>query len=517
MEGGAPEASVPDPAAGEDGGRSASSSPQPLSPGAPGTKQREDYLASLLPDADEPQSPTASAARATATAAGKWNLGITRALDEPSPSAALVQQRSITGAIDTIPYDGPVPPPPAPPVRAQGASAVKVGSQRSRSKAHSGSPGRAVLQSQWAAPTTGPSTALVPAKSDPGAHGKRGKHGKGKAEPGGSGGGAAPDQIGFHIYIRSIRGFGVPEGDPEDNTPTDPYVHMALLETDARTLQSRPVATARTGVAAGNVSDPIWGHTDDLALEAPAGSPVALALLNGTFPSLKVCIMDADDDDEDDLLGQAIVGLDAPIGHPEHVPLRGEGGFPDSYVSFAYEIKPHMPSPPAIILLKGLRIGEVEALGQPFLGKLRPLTHEGPTGVHLRLSLVEPFEHAASQPLSAYATTPPAVPSGTTASQLRWDDLYWPDLYDASVRLHLPQGGPRPATVRVELWDSEMASAGALARGEVTLGGSPGNVSLSGTRKLVLSAVPGLRDVAAAFSYSIKTLGPEAPPWAQAF
>ena len=83
------------------------------------------------------------------------------------------------------------------------------------------------------------------------------------------------------------------------------------------------------------------------------------------------------------------------------------------------------------------------------------------------------------------------------------------------MRMRLPAGGPRPPTVRVELWDLDLPTAEMpLAAGEVSLAGAPGATAPSGNRKLVLSAKSGLRDVAVAFSYYVKVLGPAVPAWA---
>ena len=69
--------------------------------------------------------------------------------------------------------------------------------------------------------------------------------------------------------------------------------------------------------------------------------------------------------------------------------------------------------------------------------------------------------------------------------------------------------------MRVELWDSDLPDEGMpLAAGEVRLGGAPGSTAPSGSRKLVLTGKPGLRDVTVAFAYSVRVLGPEVPAWA---
>ena len=267
-------------------------SSMPLTPGAPNTKQREEYMAQHS-TYDLPGSGNGGGG-GTAAAANPSALrrprppSLSSAHDDPPPSAQLPKQRSISGAIDQpmVPYDGPAVLPPAPSVRGIG-----VGQPPSIKKAGSPKSGRSNL--------------------------KRGKVGKaapsqGSAKVAGASGVRA-DQIGFRIHIRKLRGFDVPDSDA-DGTPTDPYVMVEMLETDTVTLESTTMASTRTGVAAGSPIDPVWGHADNLLLTLKAGTPGAVALLmEGTFPTLRVSIMDADDeaeDEEDDLLGQAEVTLE---------------------------------------------------------------------------------------------------------------------------------------------------------------------------------------------------------------
>ena len=92
----------------------------------------------------------------------------------------------------------------------------------------------------------------------------------------------------------------------------------------------------------------------------------------------------------------------------------------------------------------------------------------------------------------------------------------WPDLHRGTLKLSLPRGAPRPPTVRVELWDDELPEADMpLAWSEVRLSGSLGGPSAGGSKRTVLMAThDGLRDVAVAFAYAVKSLGPEVPAWA---
>ena len=190
-----------------------------------------------------------------------------------------------------------------------------------------------------------------------------------------------------------------------------------------------------------------------------------------------------DEDDEDDVLAQADVRLEPPSGGVERLALRGCGGFPDCSASFQYEVAPHLPPPPVHITLKGFRVADVEAVGPPLLSHTRP--RDGvTTGVHLRFCLLE-----AGEPPPVVAS-PPAVPSETTASTVRWDDISWPDLERGTIKLTLPRGAPRPPTVRIELWDAELKEEhNPLAVGEVKLGGTDGGrVAPSGSRKVAAAA-----------------------------
>ena len=557
----------------------------PVSPGAPGTKQREEYESTFLEYAEVliggvPMSQRSNKSNGVNVNALRATLG------EPSPSELLKRQRSVSGAVDKIHYDGPaeseLPPPPS----VRGLGSPKASSRRGGKSVGSGggggrgggsgsrsrrgeaaSPTRQAASSAFGAleSASTPPTAMIPSRSGvgslsapmsgggaAGATAAARRRSEGSRGGGGGGGGKVrgevaslqsvrPDQIGFRICIKEIRGHNVPDADgngpiapgasPPEDTDSDPYAKFSLLETDALTLESRVIQSGRTGVATGNVRDPVWGHSDDVTLLVPPGTPAALSLLDGTFPSLRVSIWDADEPDDDDLLGEGEIALDAPLGRHEYHALRGVDGFPDCFISFTYEVRPFMPSPPADIFVREMRIGRVEAIGEPFASLLRESASLGkPTSVHLRLSLVTPPD---ATPLAANGGEPPrnakpstpvegtavdspsAYPSGTTASSMRWDDLFWPDLQLATMRMRLPAGGPRPPTVRVELWDLDLPTAEMpLAAGEVSLAGAPGATAPSGNRKLVLSAKSGLRDVAVAFSYYVKVLGPAVPAWA---
>ena len=408
--------------------------------------------------------------------------------DLADESAALPRQRSRSGALDepAVPYDGPVPPPPSPWMRGAGVSASE--------SAATGAAAESLLSKGG--------------RQGSGRGSKVGKDVPGKtylalAEPVKT----RPEQIGFGIRIRDIRAFHVPEADAENQTPTDPYVTIEVLETNSVTLESQVVEQARTSVAAGNVVHPDWGDEDELALILPAGSPTAVALLNGTLPQLRVSIMDQDDD-EDDLLGRADLTLDAPTGEVERMTLTGEAPFPDCAISFGYDITPIVPPLAAAITLDSIRIGQIEAIGEPLSTQQRSRNDGGPTGVHLLFSLVQPVLGASENSVvegSSKARSPAARQSETTANKLRWDDLAWPDLAGAALRLHLPPGGPRPPVLQVELWDADLPAADMpLARGEVRLGNAD---KAPGSRKVVLSAIPGLRDVAVAFRFSVKSMG----------
>ena len=392
------------------------------------------------------------------------------------------KQRSRSGALDepAIPYDGPDQPPPLP----WKGGAVVSGGESSAAES-------------------------LPAKSEQQAAGRGSKAAKeGKtylalAEPAKT----RPEHVGFGISVRDLRAFNVPEADADNQTPTDPYLMIAVLETNAVTLESRVVEKARTSVATGNVVDPEWGEEDDLTLILPAGSPTAVALLNGTLPQLCVSIMDQDDD-EDDLLGQAELTLDAPAGEIERMTLIGEVPFPDCAISFTYDITPIVPALAAVITVDSLRIGQIEAIGKPMSTHQRSRNEGGPTGVYLLFSLVEPVLGSSEKLVvegSSKARSPAARQSMTTANHLRWDDLAWPDLAGAALRLQLPPGGPRPPVLRVELWDADLPDDDMpLARGEVRLGGAD---KAPASRKVVLSATTGLRDVAVAFRFSMKSMG----------
>ena len=128
----------------------------------------------------------------------------------------------------------------------------------------------------------------------------------------------------------------MPEADLHD--PTDPYVRFELLQTDDVHFTTIIAASACTSVATINTTNPVWQDDDEeeevVGLELVAGSAAAVGLLNGAWPVLRVSVLDYDEGDEDDLLGEAEVRLESKDGYMRRLVLRGASGFPDCHLSF---------------------------------------------------------------------------------------------------------------------------------------------------------------------------------------
>ena len=113
--------------------------------------------------------------------------------------------------------------------------------------------------------------------------------------------------IGYKILLRDLAATGVAESDPDDGTPVDAYVAVALLEMSAATLRMKRVSTARTSVArerrmsgvTSTAANPAWGPGETLQLMVPCGSSTAKAMLGGTMPTVRITMMDEDEGDDD--------------------------------------------------------------------------------------------------------------------------------------------------------------------------------------------------------------------------
>jgi hypothetical protein len=343
-----------------DGQPSSSPTCAPSSPGAPGTQRRDGYVGRFFADAKDGSSSVLAGVAQPPKPRGRYEQL------SPSDKASLLRphpptSRSPSGATDGVEFHGPTPP------GSPEAAAVKDGS---------------VLGGR-----SGGSSVSSPASSPIPPRGAAAR----RREKGGDGPSAA--SVAFAIHIRDICAFGVPNGDAEDGTPTDPYARFSLLETDVLHLSTRVLSIARTTVATGDVINPKWtGRRDQLTLPVPAGSPLALSLFGGAEPVVRVNITDADDDNADDVLAEADVLLPLSraheyIGECKRVCLRGLHGLADCRVSFSYEVTTHLSTPAATITLRELRCGALEALGKPFATITRDAC--GATRLHLRVVPIE--------------------------------------------------------------------------------------------------------------------------------
>ena len=289
----------------------------PVSPGAPGTEQRQRFIQTYSGRAGENASSRGSASKRSSpgrppTAAGS-----------PVGAGGVVNDSGAASSCPPTAVTLRKPRVPSPPPAADGS--------RSPSRRGEGLAQQVKLQSHWRvglgggaysmhgphmstpppAPTTqappppllGTSPELGPPRSERLKSERARRRGaRGAREAPQPRTPVTPATVGFRITVRDLCAYAVPDADGDGQS--EPYVRVELLGVDDVHLTTHVIASASTSVATDSPLNPVWGRDDTMTIDLPPDTPAALAIFGGNWPFVRVSIYDRDQLDEDDLLGE---------------------------------------------------------------------------------------------------------------------------------------------------------------------------------------------------------------------
>jgi len=159
-------------------------------------------------------------------------------------------------------------------------------------------------------------------------------------------------------------------------------------------------------------------------------------------------VYDKDLTDDDDRLASAVLTLEGKSGTLSKESLAGCSGWPDSLVTFTYELSDQI-TPPAVLTLSGISAKDIP-LGID-RGSKKGFKKADP---YLKFALMEVGDFESKARLSTCQNS----------SNPTWKE---------SVELQLPRASPRPPMINIRLWDDDQSDADdPIASTDVRLSGS---------------------------------------------